>query len=305
MHYDLLSVIYKSHLDNDYSYLNKWIKNYNSCNVDGLIANLYFLDEESMRKELGSECRDINVLEMFKISTDILKKLLPNTKVIFSIEGCDYIQDERELEELYKLGLRNILLVWNNPNMYGSGNKSDAGLTDKGRKFLSKAIDLGICIDLSHMNYKTFYDTIDLLREKKSSGKDVKVIVSHSNCYELCNDSRNLTKRQILDLKEFDPIIGVVSYAPFVCEKDINIVEIKNKYLEHIEYIVSLLGINNVGVSTDNMSFPSVVFKSSNEDGIFEYSNIKNELISLLSKKFNKEEIEKILYKNIERKLFL
>lgn len=304
MHYDLLSVIYKSHLDNDYSYLNKWIKNYNSCNVDGLIANLYFLDEDSMNKELGNKCRNINVLEMFKISTDILKKLLPNTKVIFSIEGCDYIQDEKELEELYKLGLRNILLVWNNTNKYGSGNESDSGLTDKGRKFLSKAIDLGICIDLSHMNYKTFYDTIDLLREKKNLGKDVKVIVSHSNCYELCNDNRNLTKKQILDLKEFDPIIGVVSYAPFVCGENIDIDEIKDKYLEHIEYVVSLLGIDNVGVSTDNMNFPSTVFKSSIEDGIFEYSNIKNELIDLLGKRFNKEEMEKILYKNIERKLF-
>ena len=224
--------------------------------------------------------------------------------MIFSIEGCDYIKDERELEELYKLGLRNILLVWNNSNKYGSGNKSNEGLTNLGKKFLSKAIDLGISIDLSHMNYKTFYDTIDLLKEKKGLGKELKVIVSHSNCYELCNDSRNLTEKQILDLKEFDPIIGVVSYAPFVCKKDVGIDEIKDKYLEHIEYVVSLLGIDNVGVSTDNMNFPSMVFKASIEDGIFEYGNIKNELVNLLSKRFNKEEIEKILYKNIERKLF-
>ena len=73
----------------------------------------------------------------------------------------------RELyEKLYSLGLRNILLVWNNPNKYGSGNMGDYGLTEAGVEFLKKAIDLGITIDLSHMNDNTFWDTIKLLKEQ-------------------------------------------------------------------------------------------------------------------------------------------
>ena len=65
---------------------------------------------------------------MFKISTNLFKEYFPDKKVIYSIEGCDYIKDLEELENLYKLGLRNILLVWNNENKYGSGNKSDKGV---------------------------------------------------------------------------------------------------------------------------------------------------------------------------------
>ena len=99
MHYDMLSVIYQCYIRNDYSYIEKWIKHYNSDNVSGLIANLYFMNKEEMKKEIGN--REINVLEMFKVTTEIFKKYMPDTKVIFSIEGCDYIKDTNEIEELY------------------------------------------------------------------------------------------------------------------------------------------------------------------------------------------------------------
>ena len=45
MHYDMLSVIYNCYLRNDFSYIESWIKNYNSDNVSGLIANLYFMND--------------------------------------------------------------------------------------------------------------------------------------------------------------------------------------------------------------------------------------------------------------------
>ena len=108
---------------------------------------------------------------MFRISTKLFHEYFPDVKVIFSIEGCDFVEID-DLDELYSLGLRNILLVWNNKNKYGSGNRSDKGLTEDGKKFLRKAIDLGISIDLSHMNHNTFYDTVSLLKEEKNKGKD-------------------------------------------------------------------------------------------------------------------------------------
>lgn len=302
MHYDMLSVIYQCYLRNDYSYLEEWIKNYNSDNVSGLLANLYFMNAEEMKEELGENYKEINVLDMFKASTELFKKYLPNTKVLFSIEGCDYIKDTKELEELYKLGLRNILLVWNNPNRYGSGNRGDDGLTELGREFLVKAIDLGISIDMSHMNKKTFFDTVELLREQKALGKDVKVIASHSNCYDLYSHERNLNDEQILALKEFNPVIGLVSYSVFVGSEDV--VDIKGEYLKHINHVVELLGIDCVGVSTDDMTFATALYGEIADREVFNYKSVKNDLINLLKENYNDEEIEKILYKNIEKKLF-
>ena len=298
LHHDLLSIMYYCYIRDDYSYLEDWIKNFREDNVSGLLANLYFMNPEEMKKEIGD--REINVVEMFKISTELFKKYLPSEKVIFSIEGCDYIKDTKELEELYNLGLRNILLVWNNPNKYGSGNRSDYGLTPEGKEFISKAIDLGISIDLSHMNKNTFYDTIELIKEKQSLGKEVKVIASHSNCFSLCNHMRNLDDDQIKELGNVGGLLGLVSYSEFVSDNNSNL---KEKYLEHINHAVSILGIDRVCVSSDDMNFCKALF---DEEFLmtFDYSNINKEVRELLSTKYSEEDIDKIMYKNIYNKLF-
>ena len=304
MHYDMLSVIYNCYLRNDFSYIESWIKNYNSDNVSGLIANLYFMNEEEMKEEMGKYYKEIDVIEMFKISTDLLKKYLPTTDILFSIEGSDYIKDENELEELYNLGLRNILLVWNNPNKYGSGNRDSYGLTEEGKSFLKKAIELGISIDVSHMNKNTFYDTINLVKEEISKGKNVKVIASHSNAYSLCNHKRNLDDEQLKALKEVNAIVGVVSYSAFVKDINASYKDLKDMYLKHINHIVSIMGIDNVGVSTDDMMFIRELFNDDHGKPIFNYETIKKDLIELLKEKYDDEEIEKLLYRNVYNKLF-
>ena len=300
LHHDLLSIMYYCYIKDDYSFLDKWIRNFHEGNVSGLLANLYYMSLEEMEMELGS--RKFNVVEMFKKSTEMFRKYLPKEKVIFSIEGCDYIHNLDELQELYNLGLRNILLVWNCPNKYGSGNRGDYGLTDLGKEFLIKAIDLGISLDLSHMNKKTFYDTIDLIREQQNLGKEVKVIASHSNCYEICHHERNLDDEQIKALGSVGGLLGIVAYSVFTRDPDRED-SLGDVYLEHIERAVSLLGIDHVCVSSDDMKFAKVLFNEDFGDMIFDYSTIKNDMTELLKRKFTDLEIDKLLYKNILKKL--
>lgn len=294
LHQDLLYIFYDGYLRNDYSYVEEWVRNFREDNVSGLLANLYYMSYDEMKKELGDI--EINVLEMFRISTQLFHKYLPNRKVVFSIEGCDYIKDTKELEELYQLGLRNILLVWNNPNRYGSGNRGSYGLTELGKEFLRKAIDLGICIDLSHMNRKTFYDTISLIEEEQSLGKKVRVIASHSNCYEIWNHKRNLDDEQLRALKKVGGVLGLVSYSLFVGDKD----SLEDEYLKHIERAVSIMGIEHVGVSSDDMTFSKRLFDEDFGDMIFPYEEISSRLRKLLKKRFQEDEVDKILYKNIQ-----
>lgn len=296
LHQDLLSILYYCYLRKDFSYVEEWIQNFREDNVSGLLANLYFMSHEEMKKEIGNQ--KINVLEMFRISTELFHRYLPSFKVIFSIEGCDYIQDTNELEDLYRLGLRNLLLVWNNPNRYGSGNRGDYGLTEEGKEFLIKAIDLGICIDVSHMNQATFYDTIELIREQQSLGKRVRVIASHSNCYQICHHMRNLDDDQLLALKSVGGLLGLVSYSVFVREEGTSL-DLEELYLKHVEEAVSIMGIDQVGVSSDDMTFATALFQENFGDMIFPYSEIKERLYRLFSKKFREEEIHKILYQNI------
>lgn len=302
MHYDLLSVAYVSYLKNDYSYLEKWCQSYNDNNVRGVIANLYFMTKEEMIEELHPDYYrdDVSLISMFEISTNIIKKLLPKTELLFSIEGCDYLEIS-DLEKLYSLGLRNILPVWNNKNKYASGNRSDEGLTREGELLLDKVIELGISIDLSHTNKRSFYDIANYIKQKQQQGIDVLVTASHSNAICLCDRDRNLTDDQIKVIGQLGGIVGVFSNRSFVVPCKIkNLVTLEEKrelYLQHIKHVVSLIGILHVGVATDDMSFGGDTYKDTT---IYDYSKIAYLLKDDLKKYFNPLDVYKIIYGNMK-----
>lgn len=304
MHYDLLSVAYVCYLKNDYFYLEKWCQFYNDDNVKGVIANLYFMTKDEMKEELHPDYYrdDVSVVSMFKISTAIVKHFLPQTDLLFSIEGCDYL-DVSDLDTLYSLGLRNILPVWNNKNKYASGNRSSDGLTIEGQNLIDKAIELGISIDLSHANEQSFYDITNYIKQKQQQGFKVHVMASHSNSIYLCHRDRNLTDNQIKVIGQLGGMIGVFSNRNFVVPyeiKDIATLEEKRTmYLQHIRHIVSLIGTCHVGVATDDMNFCEGMYK---DTAIYEYSTIASFLKQDLEKHFNSSDVFRIMYGNMKNR---
>ena len=305
-HYDLLSICYACYLKNDYTEIEKIAK---KIKVDGdiksIFANLYFMSKEEMKEELHPFYynKNISILEMFKISKNILENYLPDIDFIYSIEGCDYLNIE-DLEYLYNEGLKSIILVWNNENKYASGNRTDKGLTLDGINFINKAIELGIGIDLSHANLNTFYGLIEVIKENKQNGKDVICYASHSNSKELCDRNRNLNYDQLKKIKEIDGLVGVFSNRNFITlNKSLTKQEQQLEYLKHIIYISNIIGVDNVMLSTDDMSFCGHLDYEYYELPIFDYSNISSETKELLLKYFNEEDTNKILYKNAYSKI--
>ena len=305
MHYDLLSVAYCCYLKKDYSYLEEWCKAYRDNNVQGVVCNLYFMSVDEMREELHPNYyrEDVSVCDMFRISTNIIKEMLPETEFMFSIEGCDFLEVS-DLEELYNLGLRNILPVWNNQNEYGSGNRSQEGLTEKGKKLLDKAISLGISIDLSHANRETFDDVISYLKEKKEAGEEFFVMASHSNARSICDRERNLEDDQILAIKELDGLVGIFSNRNFIVPNEIKdrvTQEEKETYhLRHIEHVVDLIGIDHVGVATDDMNFCKDADYEYGEVQIYPYKEIASNLRRVLGRRYENFEVAKIMYGNMK-----
>ena len=301
-HYDLLSICYTCYLKNDYSKVKSIREEIKNSGVKCIFANLYFMSKEEMLDELYYNYYNekVSILEMFKISKKILERYLPDIDFIYSIEGCDYL-NINELDNLYNEGLRSIVLVWNNKNKYGSGNRSDAGLTKEGIDFLNKAIDLGIAIDLSHANKNTFYGMIEVIKENKKLGKDVVCFASHSNSKTLCDRDRNLDDNQILAIKEVDGLIGVFSNRNFVTNNyEISKQEQQKEYLKHIIYISRIMGIDSIMLSTDDMRFIDEKYA---ELPIFNYSNIKTEIEKLLLTLFSMDDTNKIMYKNTYDKI--
>lgn len=306
-HYDLLSIAYVCYLKNDYSYLEERIKSYRNDNVQGVIANLYFMSEEEMKEELHPKYyqKEVSVVEMFRISTEIIKSYLPNTDLIFSIEGCDFLETS-DLDELYSLGLRNILPVWNNKNKYASGNRSNQGLTEEGKCLLEKAIELGISIDLSHANKKSFDDITSYLMEKKASGEDFFVMASHSNARSICTRERNLEDDQLLAIKELNGLVGVFSNRNFIVpeslKEKVNQQEKEQYYLEHINHIVDLIGIDHVVLATDDMDFCKEADAEYGEVQIYSYDNIAKNVQSTLEQRYSIEDTYQIMYGNMKQR---
>ena len=146
--------------------------------------------------------------------------------------------------------------------------------------------------------------TTSILNSKKileNLGKEVKVIASHSNCFEICPHMRNLDDSQLLALKSVGGLLGLVSYSFFVTDKE---EDLKEVYLKHIEHAVSIMGIDKVGVSSDDMTFSKVLFGEDYGRMVFDYSTISSDLKSLLLTKYSLEDVDKIMYKNIYNKLF-
>ena len=315
MHYDLLTKIYMCYKKNDFTFIEGWIKNYNENNVKGLIANLSFESIPEMKEEYDVNYYDpnVSVVEMFLISTNILKKYIgSDIYVLTSIEGCDFLNSENDLEQLHKLGLNAIIPVWNNKSKFGSGIRSECGLTKLGEKLIKKAIELGIAIDLSHANEKTFYDIINIIKDYRKKGIYPIVYASHSNSRTLCNHARNLTDEQIKMLSSVDGMLGLFTNCSFI-EKDsidkvLNLIGteqysmylnyLQEKYIEHILYAFKLVkDVNKLAVSTDDMkfSFGDICYQYSD---VFDYCKINQELREKLKKYFNDEEINKIVFEN-------
>ena len=305
MHYDLLSVAYCCYLKGDYSYLEEWCKAYRDNNVRGVVGNLYFMSLDEMKEELHPDYyRDgVSVCDMFQISTNIIKEMLPDTELMFSIEGCDFLEVS-DLDELYDMGLRNILPVWNNQNKYGSGNRSHEGLTEKGKQLLDKVISLGISIDLSHANRKTFDDVISYLKERRESREEFFVMASHSNARSICDRERNLDDDQIVAIKELDGLIGVFSNRNFIVPNEIKDKVMQEEkeayYLRHIEHVVNLIGVDHVGVATDDMDFCKDADYEYGEVQLYPYQEIASNLRRVLGRKYDNFEVAKIMYGNMK-----
>lgn len=154
-------------------------------------------------------------------------------KAILSVEGgsaCGGTIDG--LYHLFKRGVRIITLTWNSKNEIASGAFSDGGFTEFGKEFVKVAEELGIVLDVSHLNRQSFFEFLEISKKP--------FIASHSNA-DIVNNSfgqkRNLTKEQILRIKERKGLIGLNFCLDFIEDEKAQGVE---SLCRQIDYFLSL-----------------------------------------------------------------
>jgi membrane dipeptidase len=205
---------------------------------------------------------------------------------ILALEGGESLEgDINNLECIYDLGVRAMTLTWNYTNAIASGigEKCDLGFTEFGYKVIEQMNKLGMIVDVSHLSEKGFWQF-----NKAYQGA---FMASHSNVRSICNHARNLSDEQIKAIANKNGIIGINLYNEFLStKKSVQIADV----LEHIEYIIKLVGTDNIGFGCDFDGIDAM------PEGMDNVSNL-NDVIEKISKKHGDTVAEKIASANFIR----
>lgn len=227
--------------------------------------------------------------------------------LILTLEGAEPLGNDLNLVRvLYELGLRQVGLTHARRNMAADGalfkpsGSSKEGLTAFGRELVQMCEELGIVIDLAHINAAGFEDVIALTRRP--------VIVSHTNSRKYFDMERNISDEQVKMVGERGGVVGVnavlVSSRPDEAHLD--------KYIDHIEHFAGLIGLDHVGIGFDfyksvlpNLLPPtpppgqtSALPRPSDIPDLSDHAHARNLTRRLIERGYSDTDIEKILYGN-------
>ncbi|HEV3390623.1 MAG TPA: dipeptidase [Solirubrobacteraceae bacterium] len=172
---------------------------------------------------------------------------------VLHLEGAEAIDPGLEALDLwYDAGLRSIGPVWSRSNAFAHGvpfvspssPDTGPGLTEAGRALARRCAELGIVIDVSHLNEAGFWDL---------AGMDLgPIVASHSAVHTLCPTSRNLTDAQIDAIGASGGLVGIVFAvaflrADFADDPDTPI----SLIAQHARYVADRIGAAHVALGSD------------------------------------------------------
>ena len=264
-------------------------------------------------------------------SVDDIYKLNKKGKIaaVIGIEGGNMIEESVDnLVKLYKRGAKYLTLAWNYNLSWATAasvedkkpHSEQQGLSEKGKKIIHKMNELGMMIDLSHGSKKLFYDVLAITSKP--------LLVSHSNAAALTPHTRNLDDAQLVALKKNKGVVGVNFYSGFLDTafesrvhqlydthfgQPVEKMSASHKYdklpkdlkfqadakldvlLDHIDYLVSKLGIDHVAIGSDYDGIEST------PQYLEDVSKFPILTKALLDRGYKKVDIEKIMGLNFLR----
>ena len=207
-------------------------------------------------------------------------------KPILSLEGGEPVNSLEDVEFLYQCGVKCIALSRNYSNkIAGAQDNVSQGLTEFGKQVVKKMNELGILVDVSHLNDKSFYDVADIT--------SAPIIATHSNSRRLCMHNRNITDEMFNIIKSSGGCVGINLYPLFVngtTSCDIS------EVLKHINHFVSMDGINHIGLGCDFDGTDDIL-----PDEIKGCQHLYRLADALKENGYSENDIEKIMHLNFER----
>jgi len=316
MHFDLLMDLYeqrhRSHvLETDY------LADLQAGGMGVLGVAIYledkYLPEMGLRVALGQVARlyaEVDQSSHFalcrKHSDIIAARQAGKIALLITMEGVEPLgTDINLLRVFYELGLRSLGLTHARRNMAGDGGvfaatgSSPQGLTDFGKEVVKTCETLGIILDLAHLNPAGVDDVLALTQRP--------LMISHTNPRAFYDIERNSSDDQIRVVGQRGGVVGVNAVLVSPRQEDSHL----DRYVDHIEYVAELAGIDNIGIGFD---FFEHIYRQWTAEQKAElegrltkvyflpelstHAQARNLTRKLIERGFNDSDIEKILYGN-------
>jgi membrane dipeptidase len=183
------------------------------------------------------------IIQVYSTDDIVKAKEQGKTGIILGFQNTSAFEDQLSYVSLfYELGVRVVQMCYNTQNLSGSGcyEEFDGGLSGFGRELVSTMNESGMVIDLSHVGINTSSDVIQVSKEP--------VCFSHTIPFGLKKHPRNRTDKELENIVEKGGFVGATFFPPLLPNGTDSTVD---DLIAVIQYLIDLLGEDNVGIGTD------------------------------------------------------
>jgi membrane dipeptidase len=278
-----------------------------------LYAEDKYLPDQALRVGLDQiallyeEVESTPSLMLCKTFADIRRAQLEGRiGLLLTMEGAEPLGNDLSLLRIfYELGVRAISLTHARANaaaaggIFAASGSPPQGLTSFGRELVRECEQLGILIDVAHINPAGFEEICALTTKP--------LIVTHTNARYFYDIERNISDEQIEMIGACGGVIGInaILVSPKKEESTLD------RYVDHLEYVANLIGMDGVGIGFDFCEFlwrqmpvaerEELETKLTTPHFLPDLSNhthARNLTRKLIERGFSDEQIEKILRGN-------
>ena len=193
-------------------------------------------------------------LRVCRTAADIRQSIADGViALVLHLEGAEAIgSDLNGLDRYHDAGVRSIGPLWSRSNHFGTGvpfrypggPDIGAGLTEAGFALVRACNDLGIMLDVSHLNAAGFWD---LARTSRAP-----LVATHSNAHAICTVPRNLTDDQLRAIRESGGLVGIsLSVSELRPDGHNDPATPLAVVLRHLDHLLDFLGPDGVAIGSD------------------------------------------------------
>lgn len=232
-----------------------WVPAASANGIVARVAAVYveddYLPEMALRRALETTMalrEDVSETPEVSLATDATELAgaldADDFTLLLGLEGAEPLGGSvAVLEAFAELGVRLLTLVHSRRNAVASGVSADGprpgGLSAAGEQIVETATDLGVAVDVSHLNDPGFWDVVEQ--------STAPIIASHSNCQALTDHPRNLTDAQLRGIADTGGVVGISAVGPFIDAEQPTL----DQFLDHVDHAVDVVGIDHVAFGFD------------------------------------------------------